>query len=161
MDRQAVMAVWLVLLRPIAITGGWGLQAVPLYGATDKSLNSSLPVNFNCPFGQIYGFWLAIKLTSLKRTPQFKQFHLTASLLLLTIIEPLSFFRPVYVTALDMDLLLIGIYSDRYHTVRSHKLVSCALPVSLYCWFVGCVTTESTYYLPFSTMLLLLLKAPG
>ena len=37
--------------------------AVLVNGMTDKSLNSSLPVNFNCPFGQVHGLWLVVKWT--------------------------------------------------------------------------------------------------
>jgi hypothetical protein len=126
------MAVWLLLLRLIAMTFGSGLHGASLYGMTDKSLNCSLPVNFNCPFGQIYGFWLAIKLTAEKRTPQFKLFHLTSSLLL-QLLRRKVLCDIVYVVVLDVDLLLIGTYSDRdNHTVRGHKLVFC---VAITCFY--------------------------
>jgi hypothetical protein len=32
-------------------------------GKADKPLNCSLPVNFNCPFGQVHGLWLVVKST--------------------------------------------------------------------------------------------------
>jgi hypothetical protein len=155
------MAVWF-LLHLIAMIVGTRLQGALLYGATDRSLNCSLPVNFNCPFGQIYGFWLVIKLTAEKRTPQFKLFYLTTSLPLLNTYYAVKFFATLFTS---LSLMLICYWNETVtKLIALHKVINY---FSLYLVHdsrsfesLGLITTDANYSVLFS-IFLHLLKEPG
>jgi hypothetical protein len=113
-DRQAV---WLSLSRLVTS----GLHGASVNGSTDKSLNCSLPVNFNCPFGQIYGFWLAIKLTAEKTYSAIWTISPNNFVTVAYNYCAVKFFATLHTS---LSLMLIGTYSDRdNHSVRGHRLV--------------------------------------